>query len=282
MKTNKKSFQELINFSILNIDKPSGPTSFTITNYIRKSLKLNKTSHMGTLDPIVSGVLPITLGRACRLSNYFMHSDKEYIGIMRIHNEILEEKLKEIIKEFIGKITQLPPVRSSVKRQERIREVKSFDILEIQGKDILFKTQVQAGTYIRKLCFDIGEKIGGAHMLELRRARASIFSEKDKEFIDLYQFDELLKDQKELVKYLIPAEEAIKKVLPFIEISDKDIKKIYTGKPLMKDDFIDDLKNLKDEVFAAFIKDNFIGVYRRVNEKDIFAKAEFVYSIMDN
>src|SRR3989344_1915464 len=276
----QKSFQELINFSILNIDKPSGPTSFTITNYIRKSLKLNKTSHMGTLDPIVSGVLPITLGRACRLSNYFMHSDKEYIGIMRIHNEILEEKLKEIIKEFIGKITQLPPVRSSVKRQERIREVKSFDILEIQGKDILFKTQVQAGTYIRKLCFDIGEKIGGAHMLELRRARASIFSEKDKEFIDLYQFDELLKDQRELVKYLIPAEEAIKKVLPFIEISDKDIKKIYTGKPLMKDDFIDDLKNLKDEVFAAFIKDKFIGVYRRVNEKDIFAKAEFVYSIM--
>src|SRR3989338_2921844 len=130
----QKSFQELINFSILNIDKPSGPTSFTISNYIRKSLELNKTSHAGTLDPQVSGVLPILLGRACRLSDYFMHHDKEYVGIMRLHKEVEEKKLREIIKEFIGKITQLPPVRSAVKRQERVREVKSFDILEIKDK----------------------------------------------------------------------------------------------------------------------------------------------------
>jgi len=272
------NYGKLINFSILNIDKPSGPTSFTITDYIRKSLKLNKTSHMGTLDPAVSGVLPITLGRACRLSNYFMHSDKEYVGIMRLHKKVSEEKLKEVIKEFIGKITQLPPIRSSVKRAERIREVKSFEIFEIQGKDILFKTNVQAGTYIRKLCSDMGEKIGGAHMLELRRTRASIFSENDKNFINLYKFDELLKDPKKLVKYLIPAEEAIKKVLPQVQLSDKNLNKIFTGKPLMKNDFIGDLNNLKEEFFAAFIKDRFIGVYKKVKEGDILAKAEFVYN----
>src|SRR3989338_4962653 len=143
----QKSFQELINFSILNIDKPSGPTSFTISDYIRKSLKLSKTSHAGTLDPQVSGVLPILLGRACRLSDYFMHHDKEYIGIMRLHKDVEEKKLREVIKEFIGKIKQIPPIRSSVKRQERIREVKSLDILEINGKDVLFKTKVEAGTY---------------------------------------------------------------------------------------------------------------------------------------
>ncbi len=274
----EKSFQETLNFSILNLDKPSGPTSFTVSNYVRKALKLNKTSHMGTLDPAVSGVLPVTLGRACRLSNYFMHSDKEYMGIMRIHEEISEERLRGVIKEFIGKITQLPPVRSSVKRAERIREVKSFEILEIEGEDVLFKTSVQAGTYIRKLVHDMGEKIGGAHMLELRRTRASIFSEDDKKFIDLYKFEELLKDKKEFIKYLIPAEEAIKKVLPSIQISDRNLSKIFTGKPLMKGDFIADLKIQNDEFFAAFIKDRFIGIYKKVKEEDILAKAEFVFN----
>jgi H/ACA ribonucleoprotein complex subunit 4 len=83
-----------------------------------------------------------------------MHHDKEYVGIMRLHKDVEEKKFREIIKEFIGKRTQLPPVRSAVKRQERIREVKSFDILEIDGKDILFKTKVEAGTYIRKICSD--------------------------------------------------------------------------------------------------------------------------------
>src|SRR3990172_658016 len=111
---------------------------------------------MGTLDPQVSGVLPITLGRACKLSDYFMHKDKEYVGIIRLHEDISEEELKKEIQKFIGKITQLPPVRSRVKREEREREIKTFEILEKNGKDVLFKTEVEAGTYIRKLIHDIG------------------------------------------------------------------------------------------------------------------------------
>ena len=271
----QKSFNELLNFSILIIDKPSGPTSFTITNYIRKYLNLSKTSHLGTLDPQVSGVLPILLGRACRLSNYFMHSDKEYVGIMRVHKKVSKEKLDEVINEFIGKITQLPPVRSSVKRAERVREIKSFSILEIKGKDVLFRTKVQAGTYIRKLFFDMCEKIGVAHMLELRRSQAIIFTEKDPKFIDLYKFDELVKNEDELKKYLIPADEALKKVLQVVQISDKNLKKILTGKPLMKDDFIKPNEMLNDK-FAAFNDDKLIGIYKVINDGDILAKAEFV------
>src|SRR3989344_2777880 len=110
--------KKILNFSLLNIDKPSGPTSFKVSQFVRKSLNLSKAAHMGTLDPQVSGVLPITLGRACKLSNYFMHKNKTYVGIMRIHEEITEEKLKKEIKKFTGKITQLPPVRSRVKRAE--------------------------------------------------------------------------------------------------------------------------------------------------------------------
>src|SRR3989344_2057146 len=165
----EEPLQKLLNFSIINIDKPSGPTSFSVSNFIKTSLNLNKTSHFGTLDPQVTGVLPVALGKACRLNETFMHRDKEYVGIMRIHQDVSLDILKEKINNFIGKITQLPPVRSRVKRAPREREVKSFDILEKKGKDILFKTKVQAGTYIRKLIHDIGLQIGGAHMLELRR-----------------------------------------------------------------------------------------------------------------
>jgi H/ACA ribonucleoprotein complex subunit 4 len=280
-----KDINQLLNFSLINIDKPSGPTSFQISQFIKNTLKLSKTSHMGTLDPQVSGVLPVTLGRACKLSEYFMHKDKEYVGIMRIHEEIPEEKLKEELKNFIGKIIQLPPVRSRVKRQEREREIKTFEILEIDGKDILFKTQVEAGTYIRKLIHDLGEKIGGAHMLELRRTKAGIFDEKTA--ITLYEFEKAVKEDK-LEKYLVPAEDAIKKVLPFIQISDKNLKQILTGKPLMNSDISE--KTLPEK-FAVFCKERFVGIYKKFSESathssaeaasaegDIVAKAEFVYN----
>jgi len=170
-----KTTEELLKFSILNIDKPTGPTSFQISQFVKKSLAVNKTSHFGTLDPAVTGVLPVGIGRACRLNEYLMHRDKTYVGIMRLHKEISLALLKKTIEKFIGKIQQLPPVRSRVKRAIREREVKFFEILEIEDKDILFKTQVQAGTYIRKICDDMGKEIGGAHMLELRRTEAGIF-----------------------------------------------------------------------------------------------------------
>ncbi len=271
--TSQSTFQELLNFSLINIDKPAGPTSFQVSQYIKEALKLNKTSHMGTLDPQVTGVLPITLGRACKLSEYFMHKDKEYVGIMRLHTTISLQKLRKEAEEFIGKIKQLPPVRSRVKRQEREREIKSLELLEKKEKDVLFKTTVEAGTYIRKLIHDLGEKLGGAHMLELRRTKASIFDEK--KAITLYEFDKLLKENK-LNTVLIPAEEAIKKVLPIIQIKENNLKQILTGKPLYKEDILDNLS--KEETFAAFLNEKFIGVYRKVNEGEILARAEFVFN----
>ena len=95
-----KSTKELLHFGIINIDKPSGPTSFSVSDFIRELLGLNKTSHLGTLDPMVSGVLPILLGRACRLNEYLMHRNKIYIGIMRLHKEISQEELNQIINKF--------------------------------------------------------------------------------------------------------------------------------------------------------------------------------------
>jgi len=282
MSSNEKPLSELINFGIINLDKPAGPTSFSVSDFVRKSLNINKTSHAGTLDPQVTGVLPILLGRACRLSDFFMHKDKTYVGIMRLHKEIDEDVLKKTIEKFIGKIIQLPPVRSSVKRAVREREVKHFKILEIQGKDVLFETQVQAGTYIRTLCDNIGKEIGGAHMLELRRTQAGIFSESDDSFINLYDFEKALEEHKArndlpLRKIIIPADIALQKVMHSIEISDKNIKQLLTGKPLMSSDLIGDLPD--SEIFAAFCSDKLIGVYKKSESKgDILAKALFVYN----
>ena len=307
----KKPVSKLPEFGIINIDKPSGPTSFTVSDFVRKKLKLRKTSHFGTLDPKVTGVLPIALNRACKLTGYFIGHDKEYVGIMRLHEDIDLEKIKEMIKKkFTGKIKQTPPVRSRVKRQEREREIKRFELLEKNGKDVLFRTEVEGGTYIRKLIDDLGKELGvGAHMLELRRTRAGIFKEEDS--VNLYDFDKMangLKDvnenkrnngkvkevnsplnkvgltnnksgwaeEEELRKILIPAEEAIKKVYPVVKIREDNLKQILTGKPIHKRDVVKDEGWKKDEIVCAFCEDKFVGMYKIIRSRDIFAKAEFV------
>ena len=142
-----KTLPELLEFGILNIDKPSGPTSFQVADKVRKILGLRKTSHFGTLDPKVTGVLPIALNRACKLTGYFISHDKEYVGIMRFHEEISQYRIEQAIKKkFLGKIIQKPPVKSRVKRIERQRTIYSFKILEQSKenpKDFIFQTKVQ-------------------------------------------------------------------------------------------------------------------------------------------
>ena len=197
---------------------------------------------------------------------------------MRLHSDVSDKELNDAIDPLIGKIKQLPPVRSAVKREIREREVLSFEILERNGKDVLFKSEVEAGTYIRTLCVQIGEKIGGAHMLELRRIQAGIFSEE--EIYTLYDFDKAVAeykagDEKMLRKMIIPAE-IISTLLPVIQINDKkSLKQLLTGKPLMKSDC---KKSLEEGIFCIFNKDIFIGVYKKVNEGDIIGRAEFIFN----
>ncbi|OIO81777.1 hypothetical protein AUJ84_00060 [Candidatus Pacearchaeota archaeon CG1_02_32_132] len=271
-----KTIKELLEFGFINIDKPTGPTSFVTGQIVKNMLGLKKTSHLGTLDPMVTGILPIALNRACRLNEYFMHRDKTYVGIMRLHEDVNDDKLNDEMEKFLGKIIQMPPVRSRVKRAEREREIKRFEIIERDGKDYLFISEVQAGTYIRKLIHDLGERIGGAHMLELRRIRAGLFSEEN--IVNLYEFEKAVKawkngDEGELRKIIIPAEEMIKKVLPVVDVEERQLKGLLTGKPLHKGE-----ANVKDEKFAIFCGEKFIGAYKKVNEGEIIARAEFVFN----
>lgn len=173
-----RSVGELLNGGVIALDKPSGPTSHQVTAWARDVIHVEKISHGGTLDPYVSGILPICTGKAVRLTDVVLSSDKEYICLMRIHSDRPEKRIREVISRFQGKIYQLPPVRSAVKRQLRIRTVKEIEILEIKDRLVLFRVSCDAGTYIRTLCTDIGEVLGcGANMEELRRSRSGMMKE---------------------------------------------------------------------------------------------------------
>ena len=277
-----ETVEELFKASFLNIDKPSGPTSFDVVDVIKKIIPVSKTSHSGTLDPKVTGVLVVGIGRAARLLR-FLPSGKEYVGVMHLHEEVSREKLEEAIKEsFLGKITQLPPKRCAVKREERQREVYSFDILEINGRDVLFRVDCEAGTYIRKLCHDLGEKIGiGAHMLELRRTRAGPFYEKDS--ITLYQLQDAYDkykegDASEIIKIMQPVE-VLTKYIPTFELKDDSIKRILTGSPVFKG-FLKGEEKTRDLKIGSFIalthKSKLVGVGRIVHEGTTIAVPEVV------
>ncbi len=170
--------ETLLKYSIINVDKPSGPTSHQVSAYVQQILGIKKSGHSGTLDPKVTGVLPIAIGDATKIVQSLLLAGKEYVALMHVHSPLSAEKIKAGVMQFVGKITQLPPQKSAVKRQWRQRTIYYLKILEIDGQDVLFLVGCQAGTYIRKLIHDIGIALGcGAHMAELRRTRVATFDE---------------------------------------------------------------------------------------------------------
>jgi H/ACA ribonucleoprotein complex subunit 4 len=206
-----------------------------------------------------------------------MKKDKEYIGKMLLHSDITEEELKRFMDEFVGKIMQKPPVKSRVKRVLRERIVNKFRIIKKVGRVVEFISDVQAGTYIRKLISDLGEKIEGAHMTQLRRTRAGIFFEKDsfklEEIQEAFKLWKEKNDESKLRKILIPAE-IIQRVITRVDVKDESLKGLLNGKPLMKEDIYKGVPN--SELFSAFNREKFVGIYKKVDEGDIVARAEFV------
>lgn len=126
----------------------------------------------------MTGVLPITLEDATKVVQALLYSGKEYVCVMRLHGDAPESSIRRVLNEFEDEIYQRPPLRSSVRRQIRTRRIYYNEFLEVNGRNVLFRVACEAGTYIRKLCYDVGEVIGvGAHMQELRRTRSGPFSE---------------------------------------------------------------------------------------------------------
>lgn len=210
--------------------------------------------------------MPVALGRGTKVVQSLLKAGKEYVGIMHLHREISLEKLKEVIdKNFIGKISQLPPIRSAVKRQLRIREIYYFNILEKNSQDVLFRTGVQAGTYIRKLISDLGKKLGfGAHMAELRRTKAGPFNEEN--LISLHDLTDALwyynnEANEKFIRHCIRPIESAVAHLPKIWVLDTTIYSLGHGVNLkipgiskletgINPDDIVAIMSLKDELVA--------------------------------
>lgn len=233
-----RSMDELLTYGVVNIDKPSGPTSHQVSAFVQKILKIDKSGHSGTLDPKVTGCLPIALGRGTRIVQGLLTAGKEYVCVMHLHAPADRGAVEDVmLKKFVGKIRQLPPVKSAVKRQYRNRKIYYIDILQIKGQDVLFRVGCQAGTYIRKLCHDIGESLGiGGHMAALRRSKAGPFNEDTRlctlqDLKDAYYYHAKEHDDTRLRDLIHPVEAAVDH-LPKVWIADTAVDAIAHGATL--------------------------------------------------
>lgn len=233
----KRPIEEHINKGLINLDKPSGPTSHEVDSWVLKILNASKTGHGGTLDPKVTGILPMGINSATRSIQLLSSAAKEYVCLMNIHASLNEDQIIKIFDEFTGKIFQMPPVKSAVKRELRARNIYYANIAEIDDRYVLFRIGCEAGTYVRTYCHDIGEALGcGAHMAELRRTQVGSFNEDFnlvtlQDLTDAYYYYKHEDNEKELRKIIMPMEEAAAH-MPKIYVKDSAVAALTHGADL--------------------------------------------------
>ncbi len=268
----ERSGEQYIKNGVINLDKPAGPTSHEVAAWTKKILKLSVIGHGGTLDPKVTGILPVTLENSTKIVQALLYSGKEYMGVMKLHGDVPEERVRMVMQEFEDEIYQRPPLRSSVKRQIRTRRIYYNEFLEMDGRNVLFRVGCEGGTYIRKLCYDIGEILGiGAHMQELRRSRAGPFREKSSTLVNLhdvvYHFGEWQekKDPLSLHKFIQPMEAALE-LLPKITVRDSAVDAICHGASLTAPGVL--------RVESGINKDSLVAILTLKGEAVALAKAK--------
>jgi len=219
---------------LILINKPKGPTSNTVSVWVREILG-EKSGHCGTLDPNVSGVLPILVGKGIKLLEYLQIHDKEYICLMRLGKKIEDYRLREALKSFVGPIYQKPPLHSAVSKAVRVRKIYAIELLEVVGRRALLRIECQHGTYVRKLVEDLGHVLGTkTSMDELRRTRVGSFTEQ--ECVSLTQLKDayaLREERPGLLEQIIkPLEYAIAS-WPKVYVKELAAKNIIKGAALM-------------------------------------------------
>lgn len=179
----KRDIATYIKYGVINLDKPSNPSSHEVVAWIRRILRVEKTGHSGTLDPKVTGCLIVCADRATRLVKSQQSAGKEYVCVVRFHEKIASQRdLENALETLTGALFQRPPLIAAVKRQLRIRTIHASKLIEYDADRNLaiFWVSCEAGTYIRTLCVHLGMLLKvGAHMQELRRVRSGALSEND-------------------------------------------------------------------------------------------------------
>ena len=254
-KPSERNIKELIDNGFINLDKPNGPTSHQVDSWVKKILDISKVGHSGTLDPNATGVLPIATGAATKAISVLLIPGKEYVGVIRLHKDAAEKKIIQTCESMVGTISQIPPVRSAVKRVKRKRAIYYFDVLEIKQRHILFKVGCESGTYVRTLAVDIGKKLKvGAHLEELRRTKVGNITEEESVFLqdlkDAIIFYKEDGDEKHLRKILMPMEKILEHI-PKLVIRDSAVDAICHGADLAVPGVVEldsDIK--KDDIIA--------------------------------
>ncbi len=268
----KRSVEQLLDYGFILLDKPNGPTSHETVAWVKKILNLSKAGHSGTLDPQVSGVLPIGLGEATKALIVLLLGPKEYHALGRLHTLPSNEKLQAVLKEFTGKIYQKPPQRSSVSRQTRVRNIYQIEIIEQKERLVLLKILCEAGTYVRKIIYDMGEVLGsGATMIELRRTRVAQFNEdslvKMHDLLDAYARWKEKRDDSKLKRMIMPIEYTLSEIKS-VMIRDSTVDALCHGAQLAIPGIL--------RISPNIAKGDLVGIYTQKGE--IVALAEAILS----
>lgn len=266
---------------VIIINKQKNFTSHDVVNVIRKKLNTKKVGHTGTLDPNATGVLPILVGKATKISKYLIEHDKTYIATIKLgektdtgdnEGQVIEEKLvptdlkkediNNVLQSFLGKQKQVPPMYSAikingkklyeyaregkeVKIEAREIEIYKIQLLEYKNSKIKFEVECSKGTYIRTLCEDIAKKLGTVgYMEELQRTKVNNFKIGDSVLLDDITLENVEED-------LIKIEEVFKEK-DKIELDNKKLELFLNGVKLTYD--------LPKDIYRIYNNKQFIGI----------------------
>ncbi|QLC32902.1 RNA-guided pseudouridylation complex pseudouridine synthase subunit Cbf5 [Halarchaeum sp. CBA1220] len=241
---NERDIDALRSFGVVNLDKPPGPSAHQVSAWIRDMVGVEKAAHAGTLDPKVTGCLPVLTGTATRLAPALLEGAKEYVAVLELHASAPTD-YESVLAEFEGRLYQKPPRKSAVARRLRVREVYALEALEVSDdrRQILIRIRCESGTYVRKLCHDLGLALGtGAHMGHLRRTATGPFADGD--LVSLQDLADALAEWREheaddwLRAVLAPAERALTH-LPSVTIAPSAAREVAEGAPVFAPGVID-------------------------------------------
>jgi H/ACA ribonucleoprotein complex subunit 4 len=249
----ERSLDELREFGVVNLDKPAGPSAHQVAGWLRDALGVEKAAHAGTLDPKVTGCLPVLTGTGTRLAQVFLEGRKEYVSVLELHGPPPAD-IEAVVGSFEGEIYQKPPRKSAVSRRLRTRTIHELDLLEISDRKALLRIRCESGTYVRKLCHDVGLALGtGAHMGHLRRTVTEPFDDADlrsmHDLVDAIAFAEE-GDEAPLREVLRPAEDALSH-LPRVTIAPSAAREVVEGAQVYAPGVIDSESDPDEEPLVA-------------------------------
>jgi len=231
----ERSVEELLGFGVVNLDKPPGPSAHQVSAWVRDLAGVERAAHSGTLDPKVTGCLPVLTGAATRAARAFDDARKGYVAVLELHGPP-PASLESTVAEFETELLQRPPRKSAVRRRLRKRTVHRLELLDRQGRTVLLRVDCDAGTYVRKLCHDLGLALGtGAQMGDLRRVASGTFDDRDlvtmQDLVDALAFYREDGDEGPVRDAVAPAERALEG-LGRVTIARSAAEQVAEGAPV--------------------------------------------------